>query len=146
MTSSFEVLVVSSDPVPRGRLAGILVTLGIDPVQLSTLRECREILAQTFAGLVFCDARVVDGNYQDLLATYARSDNRLRVVVTSTTADWDEFKQAMECGAFDVIPVPCRRTDVEWMVIQAKRAEHQAEASRPPRVEGPGLAKAASAS
>jgi DNA-binding NtrC family response regulator len=146
MISSFEVLVVSSDPTLRRRLADILVTLGIDPVRLSSLRECREILDQKLVGLVFCDARVADGNYQDLLASYARSASRPRVVVTSSTADWDEFKQAMQCGAFDVIPVPCRHTDVEWMVIQAKRAERQVEASRPPRVEGVELAKAASAS
>jgi DNA-binding NtrC family response regulator len=146
MTSSFEVLVVSSDPILRRRLTDILVNLGIDPAQLSTLRECREILAQKLVGLVFCDARVEDGNYQDLLAAYGRSDNRPRVVVTSSTADWDEFKQAMQCGAFDVIPIPCRHTDVEWMVVQAKRAERQAEAGRPPRVERPQLVKAASAS
>jgi hypothetical protein len=28
---------------------------------------------------------------------------------------------AMREGAFDVIAAPCRPTDVEWMVIQAKR-------------------------
>lgn len=128
MTSWFEVLVVSSDAAFRGCLSDILGTLGIDSMQLSTLRECHEILARKRVGLVFCDPHLADGNYHDLLAAYPAFENKPRVVITSRTADWDEFKDAMRCGAFDVIPVPCRHTDVEWMVVQAKRAERQARA------------------
>lgn len=127
MASPFEVLVVSSDSTLRHRLADILVTLGITPMRLSTLRECHELLARKKVGLVFCDPKVEDGNYKDLLAAYPPIGERPRVVVTSGTADWDEFQEAMRCGAFDVISVPCRHTDVEWMVIQAKRAERRAE-------------------
>jgi DNA-binding NtrC family response regulator len=50
--------------------------------------------------------------------------------VTSRGADWEEFKEAMRWGAFDVISAPCRPTDVEWMVIQARRDERH-------RIEGP---------
>lgn len=127
MASSFEVLVVSSDAVVRRHLAEILVSLGIDPVRVSTLRECHEILAQKRVGLVFCDPQVADGNYQELLSAYPADGGRPRVVVTSGTADWEEFNEAMRCGAFDVISVPCRHTDVEWMVIQAKRAERRGQ-------------------
>jgi DNA-binding NtrC family response regulator len=141
MTAWFEVLVVSSDAALRRRLTDILTSLGIDPVQLSTLRECRESLAQKHVGLVFCDPYVADGNYRDLLAAYPASADRPRVVITSRTADWDEFKEAMRCGAFDVIPVPCRHTDVEWMVVQAKRAERRGR----PGLESLEVSNAASA-
>jgi DNA-binding NtrC family response regulator len=146
MASPFEVVVVSSDLQPRDRLAGTLASLGLDPVRTSTLRECREILARRRVGLVFCDRHVADGNYQDLLAAYPQSGDRPRVVVTSRSADWDEYREAMRCGAFDIIPVPCRRADVEWMVVQAKRADRRAELPGPARVETPELAKAATAS
>jgi DNA-binding NtrC family response regulator len=145
MASPFEVVVVSSDLQPRDRLAGILANLGLDPVGISTLRECREILSRRRVRLVFCDRHVADGNYQDLLAAYPQS-GRPRVVVTSRSADWDEYREAMRCGAFDIIPVPCRRADVEWMVVQAKRADRRAELPGPARAEPPELAKAASAS
>jgi len=144
--SPFEVVVVSSDLALRHHLARVLANLGVHPVPISTLRECREILAQEKVGLVFCDLHVADGNYQELLAVYPESDDRPRVVVTSGSADWDEYKEAMRCGAFDIISVPCRNTDVEWMVIQAKRAERGAEGPAPMRVEPPKLAKAAGAS
>ena len=146
MVSPFEVVVVSSDSALRHHLAGILASLGVDPVYISTLRECHEILSQRRVGLVFCDSHVADGNYQDLLAAYPQPGDKPRVVVTSAGADWDAYKEAMRCGAFDIISVPCRPTDVEWMVIQAKRAERRAEGPGPARVEAPELAKAASAS
>jgi DNA-binding NtrC family response regulator len=99
MTSWFEVLVVSSDAVLRSNLANILTTLGIHPVCLSTLHECHEIVAERRVGLIFCDPHVADGNYQELLTAHTTSGARPRVVVTSRTADWDEFKEAMRCGA-----------------------------------------------
>ena len=146
MVSPFEVVIVSSDLAVRQHLAGILANLRVDAVCTSTLRECREILTQKSIQLVFCDSQVADGNYQDLLAVYPQPGERPRVVVTSARADWDAYKEAMRCGAFDIISVPCRRIDVEWMVIQAKRAERQAGRPSPLRVEAPELAKAASAS
>lgn len=146
MVSSFKVVIVSSDSALRHHLAGILASLGVDPVHISTLRECHEILAQRRIGLVFCDSRVADGNYKDLLAAYPQPGDKPRVVVTSARAGWHEYEEAMRCSAFDIISVPCRRTDVEWMVIQAKRAERQAARPSPVRVEAPEFAKAASAS
>jgi DNA-binding NtrC family response regulator len=143
--SKTPVLVAASLTV-RHHLAGILASLGVDLVCVSTLRECHEILAQRRVGLVFCDSDVADGNYQDLLAAYPDPGDRPRVVVTSARADWEDYKEAVRCGAFDIISVPCRHTDVEWMLIQAKRAERQAERPGPIRVEAPELAKAASAS
>ena len=143
MTSPFEVLVVSSDSSLRHRLADILVTLGIDPVRLSSLRECHQVLAQKKVGLVFCDPKVQDGNYKDLLSAYSPLPEKPRVVVTSSTADWDEFQEAIRCGAFDVISAPCRHADVEWMIIQAKRAERRAEVPAPARIEHSHLTKSA---
>ncbi len=146
MASPFEVVVVSSDLAHRNLLTGVLASLGLDPMPTSSLRECREILAQKNVGLVFCDRLVTDGHYQDLLAASPQSGERPRVVVTSRSADWDEYREAMTCGAFDIISAPCRRTDVEWTVIQAKRAGRGTEGTGPARAEPPELAKGASAS
>ena len=144
MTSSFEVVVVSSDLESRRHLSGILTTQGIDPICMSTLRECHESLSKRRVGLVFCDPHVADGNYQELLAAYRLTDHKPRVVVTSRGADWEEFKEAMRWGAFDVISAPCRPTDVEWKVIQARRDErHRGEGLVPPRTERTEMARVA---
>ena len=123
MSSPFEVLVVSADMENRGDLARILAAQGFDPVCVSSLRECHEVFAQKRVGLVFCDPLVTDGDYEELLSAYRLKDRKPRVVVTSAYGDWEYFKKAMRLGAFDVISVPCRSTDVEWVIVQAKRDE-----------------------
>lgn len=109
MRSSFEILVVSSDPVLRRHMADILGSLGIDPVMMETLPECQEILERNCVGLVFCDAHILDGSYQDLLARYSQTGNPPRVVITSRALNWDEYQKAMRSGAFDImrwVPAP----------------------------------------
>ena len=125
MTTPFEVVVVSSDLESRRHLSEILIEQEIDPICVSTLRDCHEAIAHNRVGLIFCEPHVSDGTYQDLLSAYRLMDQKPRVVVTSRGADWEEFKEAMRWGAFDVISAPCRPTDVEWMVIQARREDRQ---------------------
>ncbi len=144
MTIPFDVVVVSPDLENRRHLSDILIAQDVDPICASTLRECHEALATNRVGLVFCDPHVADGTYQDLLAAYRLTNRKPRVVITSRCADWEEFKEAMRWGAFDVISSPCRLTDVEWMLIQARRDErHRIEGPVPARVERTELAKVA---
>lgn len=147
MTAPWEVVVVSSDLESRRNLSAILVGQGLDPICTSTLRECREILSQKKVGVVFCDSHVADGSYQELLAAYRSRNERPRVVITSRHSEWDEFKEAMRLGAFDVIGSPCCPTDVEWMIIQARRDErNQSEAHPLAHVASASFQKATAAS
>jgi DNA-binding NtrC family response regulator len=123
MTVPWEILVVSSDFERRHDLATILNREDIDPICTSTISECREIVAKRNVGLVFCDGHLRDGNYRDLLSARRSMRSKMRVVVTSPDTDWDGYLDAMRLGAFDVIAVPCRPTDVERMLIQAWREE-----------------------
>lgn len=123
MNLPWDVLIASSDLEARRALSNILVKLGVDPLTASTVRECREIMVSERVGLIFCHRLLADGNCYDLLNASKGGRTRARIVVTSSTADWDEFLEAMRLGAFDVIASPCRATDVEWMIIQALRYE-----------------------
>ena len=124
MTTPFRAVVVSADPDKRNHLSKILASLAVDCACASCLRECYEILTETRAGLVFCEPILPDGSYEDLLTKYQSREWKPRVVITSDGANWDEFKKATDLGAFDVIAAPCRAFDVEWMIVQAKREEH----------------------
>jgi DNA-binding NtrC family response regulator len=123
MITDFGVVVVSSELGSRLHLGGILSRLGLEPICVPSLRDCHETIVRKDVGLVFCDPRLTDGSYIDLLSAYRRKQRKPRIVITSQSADWDEFKEAMRWGAFDVVSSPCRPTDVEWVVIQAKRDE-----------------------
>jgi two-component system response regulator PilR (NtrC family) len=123
MNLPWDVLVASSDLEGRRALSNILAKLGVDPLTTSSIRECTEIMATERVGLIFCDRLLADGNCYDLLNASRGGQVNARIVVTSSTADWDEFLEAMRLGAFDVIANPCRSTDVEWVIIQALRYE-----------------------
>jgi two-component system response regulator PilR (NtrC family) len=123
MTVPWEILVLSAEMEDRRALAHILQAEDLEPISAPTLHDALEALQKETVGLVFCDKNLPDGTYRDLLAAVRTLKKRVRVVVTSHHADWDEYLDAMRLGAFDVIAAPCRPTDVEWMVIQAKRDE-----------------------
>jgi len=123
MNIPWDILVASSDLEGRRALSNILDKLGVDPLTSSSVRECKELIASERVGLIFCDRLLADGNCNDLLNASRGGRTKTRVVVMSSTADWDEFLEAMRLGAFDVIASPCRATDVEWMIIQALRYE-----------------------
>ena len=123
MNIPWDILVASSDLEGRRALSNILDKLGVDPLTSSSVRECKELIASERVGLIFCDRLLADGNCYDLLNASRGGRTKTRVVVMSSTADWDEFLEAMRLGAFDVIASPCRATDVEWMIIQALRYE-----------------------
>lgn len=121
MNIPWQILVASSDLENRRILMQTLTRQGLDPIGVANLAECEEILEKEHVGLVFCDRHLADGTYRDLLERARVGAEKVRVVVTSQHPDWDEYLEAMRYGAFDVIASPCRPTDVEWMVIQAKR-------------------------
>jgi DNA-binding NtrC family response regulator len=123
MTVPWEILVLSAELEDRLALSRILETQDLEPICSATLQEALETLHKETVGLVFCGKNLPDGSYKDVLAAVRGLKSRVRVVVTSHQSDWDEYLDAMRSGAFDVIAVPCRPTDVEWMVIQAKRDE-----------------------
>ena len=121
MDMQWQILVASSDLENRRALMQVLTRLGLDPISASNTAQARDTLQQGKVGLVFCDPHLADGNYRDILNIARTSQQKIRVVLTSKHADWDDYLEAMRLGAFDVIASPCRPTDVEWMVIQARR-------------------------
>jgi len=123
MNLPWDILIASADLEGRRALSNILAKLGADPLTTSTIRECKQIIAAERVDLIFCDRLLADGNCYDLLNASRAGKMKARIVVTSSSADWDEFLEAMRLGASDVIASPCRATDVEWMVIQALRYE-----------------------
>ena len=125
MDSPAQILVVSPEIENRRALTGILNREGWDTICASKVSECREALDNGNVNLVFCDRRLTDGTYRDLLAITRDLNRKVRVVVTSRLADWDEYLEALHHGAFDLIASPCQPTEVVWAIIQAKREDQE---------------------
>ena len=135
-----QILVVSPELEHRRALTSILEREGWDTLCASRVSEVQEVLGRANINLVFCDRRLADGTYRDVLAVTGSLPRNVHVVVTSRLADWDEYLEALHHGAFDLIASPCQPTDVVWSIIQAKR-EDQGRAN----LTAPEKARAASA-
>jgi DNA-binding NtrC family response regulator len=111
----------------RRSLVSILDRQGFGTLCAANVNQCREILDTHNVGLVFCDRSFADGDYRDVLAaTAGRSpESKARVVLLAAAADSDQYKRAKDLGVFEVISAACRPTDVEWMVIRAKRDDQK---------------------
>ena len=116
-----QILVVSSEIENRRALNEILRKEGHETICASRVSECREALQTQNIALIFCDRRLSDGNYHDVVAAARSAHQFAKVVVTSRLADWDEYLDALHHGAFDLIASPCQPTDVLWAIVQARR-------------------------
>ncbi len=123
--SDWQVLIASADRKHRQMLTSILEEWGVDPVFSSSIREARAILSRQPIPLVFCEDHLDDGSFRDLLAATRAMDGKVRVVVTFRVDNNADYSDALRLGAFDVIPYPCRRSDVQWMVLHAMRDEEE---------------------
>jgi DNA-binding NtrC family response regulator len=120
-----QILIVSSELEHRRALNDILQKEGYETTCASRVSECQEALQTQNVSLIFCDRRLSDGNYRDVVTASRASNQHIRVVVTSRLADWDEYLDALHHGAFDLIASPCQPTDVLWAMVQARREDTQ---------------------
>jgi two-component system, NtrC family, response regulator AtoC len=125
MEATPQILIVSSELEHRRALNDILCKEGYETICASRVSECQEALQTQNVSLIFCDRRLSDGNYRDVVAATRASNQRIRVVVTSRLADWDEYLDALHYGAFDLIASPCQPTDVLWAMVQARREDSE---------------------
>ena len=95
----------------------------------STLQEARRSLRRGTHSLVLCEANLPDGTYRDVMQLLSHKLGRIRVIVMSESALEDSYRQAMDEGVFDVLAIPCRRTDVQWIIMHAVQGHPQSQAS-----------------
>lgn len=125
-----SVLVVGSDPECRRILADVLGLWGVEGIFASTISDARKILLERSIGLVFCKSHLPDGSFTDLLDAAVSRTPPVRLV--AILQDEDEYANAMRLGAFEAILSPCRRPDIQWVIIQAAQAAQKS----PPYLEG----------
>jgi DNA-binding NtrC family response regulator len=125
MEANPQILIVSSELENRRALNSFLHKEGYETICASRVTECQEALQSQTVSLIFCDRRLSDGSYRDVLAATRESHRHVRVIVMSRLADWDEYLDALHHGAFDLIASPCQPTDVLWAIVQARREDHE---------------------
>ena len=130
MQGQCTVLVAAGALEERRTLLQILDALSINSFGSSGLQEALEVLSQRPIDLVFCDERLQDGSYRDLLRAARTNPNRPRVVVTIRTRERDDYLEARRLGAYDAIRFPVVATDVELLLLQAMHESGEKRADR----------------
>jgi ActR/RegA family two-component response regulator len=116
-----KIIILSSSQSRSASLLDILKKQQIDPICAVTVKQYRDVLSKQALDVVFCDPKLSDGDFKDVINAARSAGSLARIVVTSRLASWPEFLEAMRAGAFDVISTPCRYKDVEWVMMQAAR-------------------------
>jgi DNA-binding NtrC family response regulator len=128
MDKPTPILVVSSESKNRRALADILNQEGWSTVCASAVAECQGILSSHNLRLVLCDRRLTDGTYRDILFLARLLGRNVRVVVTSRLADWSEYLEALQDGAFDLIAFPGETAEIIRVISQARREDQKPSA------------------
>jgi len=120
-------LIVSCRPENRKTLVRMFDELSINSYVAPTTRDARELLGSRSLSMVFCEERLSDGSYCDLLRDIRATWPETGFVVLLCTGEREEYLQAMRLGAQEVLRCPLRPTDVDLVLIQAMKESDRKE-------------------
>jgi two-component system response regulator PilR (NtrC family) len=120
-------LIVSCRPENRKTLVRMFDELSINSYVAPTIRDARELLGSRSLSMVFCEERLSDGSYCDLLRDIRATWPETGFVVLLCTGEREEYLQAMRLGAQEVLRCPLRPTDVDLVLIQAMKESDRKE-------------------
>lgn len=122
MDNGLPILIVSCRPENRRMLMRVFEGLPIDSYAAPTLREAKEALETRSFSVIFCEERVSDGSYRELLDGVRAGSQATRFVVMLCTGEWEEYLEALRLGAEEVLRCPLQPTDVDLALIHAMRS------------------------
>lgn len=123
-----RVLVIGRNLENRKVIHDALRQWNFEIVGSSSLLESADLLNRHEYALAFCEQQGEDSAFRDFLSRARRS--RVPVVVlTATSGEQETLQQALALGASDVLPSPCSKQDVQWMVIWATQQKPGARRS-----------------
>jgi len=109
-------------------LTDVLRGWGVDAMVVSNAKDARHALETQRLSLAFSEDRFDDGTYRDLLEDAALRKPGVRVVVL--IHEEETYAEVLNSGAFEALPLPCSRSDIQWAVIHA--ASNGEKSYRPP--------------
>jgi DNA-binding NtrC family response regulator len=121
MGSRQQVLIVASDVQCRAMLSDILQGWNLEATAVSSIQEAKAAVKKLAPLLVVCEENPSDATCCDLFSAIASSRAAGRWV--ALIHDEANYYDILSRGAFDAIPIPCRRTDLQWIIIHALSAK-----------------------
>ena len=124
MRKELNLLVVAAHSEKNKKsLLGVLHGLPINIYSAAKIEQAQEVLSSQPIAVIFCDGRLSDGPYRDLLSVVSSKHPATQFVVVLSPDEWSEQNDALKLGASDVLRCPLQPTDVELVLIRAVRGE-----------------------
>lgn len=121
MEKELNVLIVSSRIENRKTLLHTLEGLPLNPFSVSTIGQALEVLSTHTFAIIFCEERVRDGSYRELLRLALANSWPGRFIVMLCTGEWEEYLEALKLGAAEVVRCPLQPPDIDMVLIHAMR-------------------------
>ena len=99
-------MVVSANVESRRQVSNILEALSVQVIPCSTVAQTEQLLSHQCPNLIFCDERLPDGGYGDILGLKLADKLPPPIVVLTRNGEWELYMDATRRGAFDVIQEP----------------------------------------
>lgn len=124
--NSVRVLVVSPELETRQALLRTLEAFPADVIVCSNRAQAEEVLSHQSFDLVFCDAHLSDGSFEEVIRAGGCTSSTARVIVTVRERDGEFTANAIAQGACAVVRWPGFATDVELAMLRALRKNERA--------------------
>jgi DNA-binding NtrC family response regulator len=125
-----QVLIASSNLEVHQTLSQIFTPWHLNLLSCSSLKTAQDILAQRAVFLAFCEDRLPDGNYHELLvpAMHGTPIQRLAVVFRTPNNYGMRATAAIQRGAYAALGPFSDEIEVESVLIRAIRDDAQSQA------------------
>ena len=114
-----KVLFVSPSAEHAGVLTEMLKSLSIELEQAPDLRRAKSRLDQEKYGVILTEARLPDGNWEDIKKLVDEARLYTTVVVTDPFADARFWADVLQLGCYDVLAQPFSCSEVQRIISNA---------------------------
>jgi DNA-binding NtrC family response regulator len=124
-----NILIVASRLENKDRLLSVLDGLPVTTFAVPKIEPAIEVLSSSPIDLIFCEERVTDGFYRELLSAVHRHNLMIRFVLILCTGNWEECIEAMRLGVTDVLQCPLEPSDINLTLVRTMRDKNYANSA-----------------
>lgn len=109
-------LILAADEIASATLPVLILQSGLQPISMCSVTKLRSCKLQSPISLLLCEERLPDGNFRDALGCLRQAGQRTPMIVFSRTAEWENYLEAVRCGAYDCLRYPFRAGELQQII------------------------------
>ncbi len=102
-----QILIVCDNDSDTEQLKGVFGEAGLTSKAVNTITSGCESAKSGRFQVVFCTALLDDGSWRGLIDVASQNDLSFEIVLLARTFDLNQWTEALQVGAFDVLDVLC---------------------------------------